>query len=311
MGGSGYFAGVSGEGVVKVDPMNILGTHTTDLSQGVNTGTVHVLKKELVFVGYGEGISHDQSDVENYLTGLDASFDANESVWICTNLFINKMFHVAFVDSQQELTEALEAPGAYVAFYGHSNYGAGLAFNNYCNALNGLVNFGDASTGVHWETLKSQLPGLLFPLITQNPINYETSCGNERHANWAGTYQGHTVPEVGTTPPTNVFTTVYGTGTNSFHYLNGGKPLLIVDGGQSDMPATLGYKWLMLATCQSGIYYLDNFNHSTTFYLETDGYEGRPYTKSFVQAVVEGNTEAELVTELNGIDPNYAAFNYN
>lgn len=49
MGGSGYFADVSGEGVVKVDPNNILGDHATDLPQTVNTATVHVVKSDITF----------------------------------------------------------------------------------------------------------------------------------------------------------------------------------------------------------------------------------------------------------------------
>jgi hypothetical protein len=92
-----------------------------------------------------------------------------------------------------------------------------------------------------------------------------------------------------------------------------------VNSGASDMPATLGYKWLLIATCQSGIYYLDNLNHSTTFYLETNGYMGRPYTKLFVQAVIEEKTKDELKIDLNALDPGIPGdeeapsvrFNYN
>jgi hypothetical protein len=189
------------------------------------------------------------------------------------------------------------------------------------DALNELVNIGTPTTAIHWEILSSHLPGLLFPLISiaQNPINEPTDSGYERFSNDPGTYQGHILTEIGTVAPSNVFTTVYESGTNSFHFYNSEQPYLIVNNGLSDMPATVGYKWLMLATCYSGIYYLDNFPHETVFYLETAGYMDRPYTKLFVQAVIEEKTKDELKIDLNALNPGIPGneeessvrFNYN
>lgn len=64
-GTEGYFADVSGTGVVTKDPLNILGDHNTNLSQGVNTAAVHVVTLGFTNV-WARNLQHGDDQYEDY-----------------------------------------------------------------------------------------------------------------------------------------------------------------------------------------------------------------------------------------------------
>lgn len=290
------------------DPGEMLGVYATsvtasDFNALNKTATVHVIKQEQVYTAFGDDTDSDLALLEGYLGELQASYDATEAVWCYTNLTRARVFDVHIVENQADFLAALETKEAYVSFDGHSNYGAGFAFNPYPTTLSGLVNVGETAAGVNWEGLASQLPYLYFStnMISENPVNKVTDAGFWRYSNDAGVYQGINVPMVGPNPPNNVFTTVYGSGINSFHYLYQGEPYIILDVGANDMPSNLCYKWLLLSSCWSGTYYLDNFNQGTVFYSEAVCFGGRSYAKLFVQAVIEGKDKDWLKDSLTSV----------
>lgn len=102
------------------------------------------------------------------------------------------------------------------------------------------------------------------------------------------------VQEVNDTPPNNVFSTIYGEGEGQFHYVEGGLPHVIMNTGPSDLP-DLKYRWLMLYSCYSSIYYGDSFaNHGSVFLTSEGAPVDNESVRVFVQAIIEGNDEGEL-----------------
>ena len=278
-----------------------------------HVATVVVLKVESVYVSFGDeanaipGYDHE-APVRNYLTNLGATYDQANSVWTYDDLQHFKRFEVRIVGAAG-FAQALQKQDAYVAFRGHSNYGIGLAWDKTCQSIGDFMNVGTPNSGVVWSGILSQQQNLVIADadIATNPVNYITSLGYERFANSAGTYQGQNVPDIGTTAPSNVFSTIYGTGQNRFHYyaLSGSQnPSIILKvrySGCDDLP-TLRYKWLFIDSCYSGLYYADSFSHGVFFYATTLEYLQSDSLRRFVQAVIEGKTPAELEATLDVMD---------
>jgi hypothetical protein len=307
------------EGITNSDTLNDI-TFTAKVEYRDHPGvystmgaTTTIFKLESIYVSFGDeanaipGYDHE-APVTNYLTNLGATYDQANSVWKYDDLQHFKRFEVRIVGATG-FTQALQRQDAYVAFRGHSNYGIGLAWEKTCQSIGDFMNVGTTNSGVVWTGILGQQPSLVIADadIAANPVNYLTSLGYERFANSAGTYQGQNIPYISTTAPSNVFTTIYGTGQNRFHYyaLSGGQNpstiLKVRHPGCDDLP-TLRYKWLFIDSCYSGLYYADSFSHGVFFYTTTLEYLQSDSLRRFVQAVIEGKTPAELESNLDIMD---------
>jgi hypothetical protein len=281
--------------------------------QSNGTVTILVVQLERIYVSYGDaanalpGYDHE-APVRNYLIGVGATYDPASNAWIYDDIGMAKRFEVRTV-GEAGFIQALQTTGSYVGFRGHSNYGIGLAWNNTCGTLAAFLNAGTRNAGVSWDGMIEQQPSLTIADsdIALGPTNFVTSLAYERFINYAGTFEGQTVPEVGVTAPSNVFTHVYGVGQSRFHYFgessnqNRRIMLTVRPSGGNDMPP-LRYKWLLLDSCYSGLYYGDTFTHGVFFYTTTLEYLASDSMKRLVQAVIEGWAPSQFETALDEMD---------
>jgi hypothetical protein len=306
-------------GVVLDDPDGILGVHTESsyyYAEG-KSAIVKVMERGKVFVSFGDGSSStSEALLIEYLDSLENTQEIEEGArWICNSVTNMTSFDIRIV-GEECFVEGLSTEGAYVAFDGHSNFGIGFAWNSGLQYIEDFLNMGDLYTGLDYDYLIThQQYDFIFPEdeIVSNPTNYENCIYLERFHNEPWMYGVTNIPYVSMQPPTNVFTTVYGSGDDRFHYYNDitSSPKarhIIVYADKEDMPE-LKYKWLLLDTCDSAYYYADVFRRTgSTLFAAADGLDpGTDAVKRFVEATIKGDDE---LTVVNSLDENYESKPY-
>ena len=276
-------------------------------ANGSSSGTVVRVKK--IFVSNGDAADNypaNDSAVTGYLMSTGATLVGGTWTYYdeTTNMTV---FETQIIHDQASFKAALQTTNAYVAFHGHSNHGLGLAWTNTLTSVSDFMNIGDPYTGVSWPYIVVHQANLVISEsdLSQSPTNYRTCyLGIERLTNCAGNFATSNIPYVGTGPPTNVFDTVYGSGSSRFHYYKSDTntdPRIVLKGrypGCDDLP-TLRYKWLCMDNCYSGLYYSDSCSHGVLFYSMDLIASNSDSMKRFVEAVINGWTRDQLVNELN------------
>lgn len=269
-----------------------------------------VLNVEKIFICNGDAANaYPGNDIAltNYLVSIGAT--NTDGVWIYDDLNTLTRFETRIIADQASFSDALQVTNAYVAFHGHSNYGMGFAWTNNLTNITDFFNVGTPKAGVVWSGILEQQPALNIQSsdIAASPTNYFTFILYiERFVNFSGSFQGTNIAHIGTISPSNVFDTVYGAGTNRFHYYalsNNVNPSIILNvryAGCDDLPV-LHYKWLLIDGCFSGLYYGDSFNNGVLFFTETLSPLDSDSMKRFVKAVIEGKTKEQLKSDLNAM----------
>jgi hypothetical protein len=218
-----------------------------------------------MFIGFAYPASQEQLAVEMGLNIMGAS-QLDSNTWTVTNSGTTWTIH--FERAGDNMAEGLRTPGAVVIYAGHSNYGLGGVYSDLpdlsqieeIETVQDFFNFGTPHAGINYSYLTQDqaYPNLTIRPedIAEDPVNYEVPIiGGDRFPNDDGVGIGDTFP-------------LRGSGSSAYHYTNGGNRYLIVNAGADDIPgpSELAYDVLFLKSCNSGRYYIENFQHGDVFY---------------------------------------------
>ena len=237
---------------------------------------------------------------------------------------VEKFHGVEIVTTKEKLIVALKRAGQKVVFDGHSNFGLGPNFSGKVThkTIADFTHFGVGKTSVPksfrgagtetdvvpftngdgttlptnpqdlaaidrvysegWAYLKPE-PGQ----IIEAPQNYQiTELGIERFKNLQGIAPG------------SIFTKQGNGFNNEWHFDNPeGSRRLIVQAPSTDVP-TLGYAKFFYNACNTGRDYIESFKHGDFIYTK-NSCKVEDATKIFVQGIVEGKSNEQIMTNLN------------
>lgn len=237
---------------------------------------------------------------------------------------VEKFHGVEIVTTKEKLIDALKRAGQKVVFDGHSNFGLGpnLSAKVTHKTIADFTHFGVGKTSIPksfrgagtetdivpftngdgttlptnpqdlaaidrvysegWAYLKLE-PGQ----IIEAPQNYQiTELGIERFKNLQGVAPG------------SIFTKQGNGFNNEWHFDSPeGSRRLIVQAPSTDVP-TLGYAKFFYNACSTGRDYIESFKHGDFIYTK-DTCRVEKATKIFVQGVVEGISNDQIMTNLN------------
>jgi hypothetical protein len=202
---------------------------------------------------------------------------------------------------------ALATEESYVVYDGHSNFGMGFAFTAGLKTINQFVNMSDPLCAVAWVYLREGQghPELMFPdadygddpdtAEEYDPFSYTTQVAGHNGNYAAQAYSPSDPPGTKRQHLTR--------GANKWqdkHFDSGADPFIIIKCGHADYP-TPSYRKLFLNSCSSGPYYARVFTHGTLFFAK-DSCSSESTTKAWVNAIVDGNNNDEILAAINGIE---------
>ncbi len=246
-----------------------------------------VLQKILIIEGY-PAVGAERDLIEFYLRRVAGK---EGDTYYVSNTYTNEYFSIHIGTTAEEFLQALQTPGAYVGYTGHSNYGLGVMFSDlpdkskieWVRTISDFLNISTPYVAVDWRHLveAQAYPNLWFSdeEIARYPMNYCTPIGLQRFPNNdnVGVCQN--------------FGPVQGEGLDRYHYhlkaLTGKlEPRLIVRGSNEELPSLLRYAVLYYRSCNSGNYYSENFTRGILFHTVTDSLIGAQ--DIFVKGIISG-----------------------
>jgi hypothetical protein len=213
---------------------------------------------------------------------------------------------------------ALGTEGAYVAYEGHSNFGLGFYFlgDGVPSSVEHIVDFmnvGEPLVRIDWSTLNGEGYALSIDYAEYG----DEIASTELYDPWrkASTITGTKWPPYGCHrfystlqtggSATHLHLTYHTAGTsqmNDYHEIVESGERLVVKGGAADMP-TQRWSKLLLAGCNTGSYYLDQFKHGTVFYTVAN-YTEVTATKAFVKDIMDPTKDnAAIWSDLEAVQP--------
>ncbi len=219
----------------------------------------------------------------------------------------NTVYWAVWVGSSEKFAkQALNVPGAVIAYDGHSNFGMGFAFETHHRRVSEFMNIAPEQVPVNWHYLRDhqEHPELVFA---------ESEYGDDATtpAFSDPVQQPISVRGVNGTYSTARFPLSPGRGGKRFtltrgekrlddhHYDVGGRDnvRIVVKAGAADLP---GKTWraMFLNSCYSGPYYYTVFNHGTLFFT-TDSASSARTSAAFLIGYIDGKKESEILKELN------------
>ena len=296
---------------------------------GVVTKSVNLLPVEItVAFGLGpesEGQKNSRELLETYLETIKVSRTGDTWFVKFTDAQgVEKFYGIEIVTTKEKLTDALKRAGQKVVFDGHSNFGLGPNFSGKVThkTIADFTHFGVGKTSIPKSfrgdgTETDVIPytngdGTTLPTNPQDlaaidrvhsegwaylklesgqvieaPQNYQISeLGIERFKNLQGVAPGSTFTKQG-----NGF-------NNEWHFDNPeGSRRLIVQAPSTDVPK-LAYAKFFYNACNTGRDYIESFKHGDFIYTK-DSCKVEKATKIFVQGIVEGKSNEQIMTELN------------
>ncbi len=224
-----------------------------------------------MFVAFAYPASQEQVAVEMGLRVMGAS-QIDSTTWSLTYGVTTWTIHLE--RSAENMTRGLRTPGAVVVYAGHSNYGLGGVFSDLpdlsqieeIGTVEDYYNFGGPYAGINYSYLRNDqaYPNLTIRPedIAQDPINYDVPIlGDERFPNDDGVAPGDSFD-------------LHGSGSSAYHFTKDGNSYLIVNAGAADIPTPdeLQYDVLFIKSCNSGRYYVENFQRGEFFYTVDNVY---------------------------------------
>jgi hypothetical protein len=224
-----------------------------------------------MFVAFAYPASQEQAAVEMMLRIMGAS-QQDSTTWTITEGVTDWTIHLE--RSAANMDRGLRTPGAVVVYGGHSNYGLGGVFSDLPDLsqieeivnLQDFYNYGGPHAAISYAYLRDTQA---YPNLTVSPtemaqtqVNYEVPIlGGPRFPNDDGVGIGDTF-------------TLHGSGENAYHYTYGGTAYLIVSAGAADLPSPdeMQYDILFIKSCNSGRYYIENFQRGGFFYTVDNVY---------------------------------------
>jgi hypothetical protein len=224
-----------------------------------------------MFVSFAYPAAQEQAAVEMTLRIMGAR-QQDTTTWTVTEGDTDWTIHLE--RSAANMDAGLRTPGAVVVYAGHSNYGLGGVFSDLPDlsqieeivTLQDFYNYGGPQTAINYPYLRDTqaYPNLaIAPTdIAVDPVNYEVPIlGGPRFPNDSGVGIGDTFA-------------LHGSGESAYHFTNEGTAYLIVNAGSADLPAPaeLQYDILFIKSCNSGRYYVENFQRGGFFYTVDNVY---------------------------------------
>ena len=218
-------------------------------------------------------------------------------------------FDLTIDNSAEGFSRALTTEDAVVIFFGHSNFGLGIAFDprldhsavSHIRSIDDFFNIGAPEVAVNIRFLKEThaYPNIEIREsdIVDHPTNYTVpGLGLEKHANIDGVAPGET------------FRYLRGEGYDRYHFMadrGAGVffPSLVVKGGAADLPSPLRYRTLFYHGCFSGHYYGEIFNRGVFFYTLENAYT--PTEWVFLDGVIREQPHDEIKDRLNAMQNVY------
>lgn len=268
-----------------------------------------VCQKILIIEGY-PAVGAERKFIEAYLRGIAGK---EGDTYYVSNTYSNEYFSIHIGTTREEFLEALQTPGAYVGYTGHSNYGMGVLFSDlpdkskieWVTGISDFLNISTPHVAVDWRHLveKQAYPNLWFrdEEIVAFPMNYCTPVGLQRFPNNDGVGVCQT------------FGPVQGEGIDRYHYhlkslIGVLEPRLIVKGSREELPSSLRYAVLYYRSCNSGNYYSENFTHGVLFHTVTDSIIGSQDV--FVKGIILGWDWESIKYHLNRRQNNNDYFDF-
>ncbi len=276
LGGCHARLGVSKEDTDSQDSWSPVDTsETADTQDTEDTGVPwderEWPEEQQMFIALAYPAAMEQLAVEMALLVMGAS-QQNDTTWTISHSGTDWTIYLD--RSGESFTQGLLTPGAVVIYGGHSNYGMGGLYSDLpdgsdvveVETLADFWNFGSPHVGMNLEYLQTTqaYPNLHLRDgdIATDPLNYEVPViGGLRHPNDQGVGAGDGFTQVGT-------------GESAYHFTYEGTPYLLVNGGADDVPPVEEqvHDVLLIKSCNSGRYYLENFLRGTVFYTEGNVY---------------------------------------
>ena len=218
-----------------------------------------------MFVAFAYPASQEQVAVEMGLRVMGAS-QVDSTTWTLTHDVTTWTIHLE--RSAENMTQGLRTPGAVVVYAGHSNYGLGGVFSDLpdlsdiedITTVEDFYNFGGPWAAINYSYLVNDqaYPNLMIRPedVATDPENYAVPVlGEERFPNESGVAPGQGFD-------------LHGSGSNAYHFTNDGSSYLIVNAGAADIPPPeeQAYDVLFIKSCNSGRYYVENFQRGDFFY---------------------------------------------
>ncbi len=218
-----------------------------------------------MFVAFAYPASQEQVAVEMALRVMGAS-QQDDTTWTITSGETAWTIHLE--RSADNIDRGLRTPGAVVVYAGHSNYGLGGVFSDLpdlsqieeIETVEDFYNFGGPHAAISYSYLVNEqaYPNLTIRPedIADDPENYLVPIlDEERFPNDEGVGPGQPF-------------TIHGSGSSAYHYTVDGSGYLIVNAGAADLPdpSEMLYEILFIKSCNSGRYYIENFQRGEYFY---------------------------------------------
>ena len=261
--------------------------------------TYEAVTQEIFIVQGYPGEQSERKLVELYLSSTDAGKEGD--TYYLSEPNAKRYLSVEVGSSKAELDYALQRPGSYVGFTGHSNFGLGIVFAElpdhshieWVTSIADFVNISSDLVGISYSYLvhTQAYPNLWIPEeeIAVYPENYCTPIGVQRFPNNDGVGVCETFGEV------------QGTGYDRYHYnyqgYLGDPTRLVVEGGNDDLVDPLRYHLLYYRSCNSGTYYSESFDRGVFFYTTADSIVGAQDV--LVKGIHLGFDWDELKTHMN------------
>ncbi len=237
---------------------------------------------------------------------------------------IQKFHGIEIVTTKEKLIDAIKRTGQNVVFDGHSNFGLGPNFSGKVThkAIADFTHFGVGKTSIPKSFRGAGTEADVVPFTngdgTTLPTNPQDLAAIDRVYSEGWAYlkleagqiivapQNYQVTELGIerfknlqgVAPGNSFTK-QGIGLyNEWHFDNPeSSRRLIVQAPSTDVP-TLGYAKFFYNACNTGRDYIESFKHGDFIYTK-DSCKVEEATKIFVQGIIEGKSNTQIMTDLN------------
>lgn len=280
--------------------------------QSVAYDSIKITVARMVFALVGHGTTGETS-LRQYLN--EHTKDGRVDPYIVRGATGNGLnsWHSVFVwNTEKGAKLALGAQDGIVVYDGHSSYGIGMAFSAGLTGISSFMNVGQDLVTLNWPDMRGSIEG--HPNLSIADAEYgDDTTTVEQFDPWLTSDPSAVVGAQGTHAATRLFSTPQVGGTHlhlqrgsqkplDAHYATtSGERMIVAKGGKADLP-TLRYSKLYLDACSSGQYYYPIFNHGTLFYTY-DLCESVGTTKKFIENVIGGKTNDEILDVINDDEP--------
>ncbi len=262
-----------------------------------------------VFLVYGYPAALEANSVDAYLA-ISSNASYNGTYWTYDDG--ERRYTIRQYQDEDGFYEGLRTPGSIVVYAGHSNFGLGASFSpledhadvEYITTVDDFWQYGTETVAINYGLLLNNQAYPNFVLdpddIIQNPVNYTVPVMNvERFPNNLGVGPGESFTPYGNDG--------YG---HPYHYVDthDGYEKTIVRASALNIPDDMAYDLLFIRSCQSGRYYIHNFDRGTFFYSDGEAAYDSAMVYRFIKGIVEGSSYEEILWDLNSVDAIYDYF---